>query len=325
MSINDSTETNSIIQEKVFFDKYIPIITGSCCVIAILLFIGANLESSDALKNIVAPDTFKILNGDIWGFITNNFLHVHFAHIFFNIYWFWIFGKKIEFEQSKIFYLVFILSSALVSSLAQISIANESGIGLSGIGYAFFGYIYVKGKYFRHYANYIDSNTSFLFIVWLFACILLTQLDILNIGNAAHFGGMLWGALLGYLSTQNRVVQIMSSVLVMLVLASSIFWSPFSTAWLKHEAYQLHTQQKLNEAIIVYKEILTREPESEFAKANLKQLEIHELCEKAYQFHKDGKYPEAMNLYHQILEIDPDNVFAKENLTSIRISLGIQK
>lgn len=53
---------------------------------------------------------------------------------------------------------------------------------------------------------------------------------------------------------------------------------------------------------------------NEFAKENLKQLEIHKLSEKAVRLHTDQKFDEARQVYNQILRIDSNNEWAKENL-----------
>src|SRR5215218_3895114 len=130
------------------FKKYIPIVTASCCLTSIAIFIGINLEGKldtwEAYKKWGAPSASDIFSGDYWGLLTTNFVHVEIWHIAFNLSWLWIFGKKIEFETNKVFYAFLILSSALVSSLAQLAFSDTTGIGLSGIGYALFGFLYVK-------------------------------------------------------------------------------------------------------------------------------------------------------------------------------------
>jgi membrane associated rhomboid family serine protease len=301
-----------------FFKKYIPILTAICCLTSIVLFVGINLEGKpdnwEVYKKWGSPSVTDIFNGSYWGLFTSNFLHTELWHIAFNLYWLWIFGKKIEFESSKAFYGLLILSSALVSSLSELSFADTTGIGLSGIGYSLFGFIFIKSKTTEAYKNYLDKRTIRLFILWLFLCIVLTQTKAWNVGNAAHIGGLLWGMTLAYISKFDNYKQWTVGFLLFSVLASSIFWNPFSTSWLSHQAFELHKNQKADEAIIVYKKILSRDPQNEFAKTNLKQLEIHKLQEKAVELHSSQKYKEARQVYNQILSIDPDEQWAKDNL-----------
>jgi membrane associated rhomboid family serine protease len=303
------------------FKKYIPILTGICCLTSIVLFIGINLEdqldSWEVYKKWGSPSSVEIFNGSYWGLITSNFLHTEIWHIAFNLYWLWIFGKKIEFETGKIHYGILILTSALVSSAGQLAFSDSTGIGLSGIGYSLFGYIFVKTKMTEEYKNYLSKQTINLFLLWLVLCIILTQTDAWSVGNAAHISGLAWGMFMAYSSKLDKLKQWAIGIVLLTVIVSSIFWTPFSISWLSHKAYELHSNKKEEEAMQIYKEILNREPDNEFAKENLKQIEIHKLEEKAYEFHSKEDYEEAKKIYNQILSIDKDNEWAKENLRMI--------
>ena len=249
-----------------------------------------------------------------WGLITSNFLHVEIWHIAFNLYWLWILGKKIEFESNKGFYILLIISAALVSSLAELAFSDTTGIGLSGIGYALFGYLFVKSKTTAEYRNYLDKKTIYLFLIWLVVCVVLTKTGAWNVGNAAHFGGLFWGALVAYTSKYNKYLRWIIGLGFITALTALIFFSPFSTFYLSNKAYELHKDEKLEEAMVLYRKILKIDPDSEFAKTNLKQIEIHQLQEKAAELHTNQKYQEARQVYNQILSIDQDNEWAKKNM-----------
>jgi membrane associated rhomboid family serine protease len=308
----------TLIQTNNFLKKYIPVITSLSCIASIILFIGINLEGRldnwYAYKKWGAPPSTDIFNGDYWGLITSNFVHIQIWHLAFNLYWLWIFGRKVEFETSKTFYIFFILSSALVSSLAQLAFSDTTGIGLSGIGYALFGFLYVKSKIAEEYKNFPDKKTINLFLFWLMLCVIWTWTGAWNVGNAAHIGGLIWGVLIAYCSKFNKPVQWAIGFTYIALLTILIFYSPLSTSYLSYQAYELHKNQKVEEAIEVYKKILKRDPDNEFAKVNLKQLDLHQLEEKAFDLHTKQRYREARQLYNQILNIDKDNQWAKENL-----------
>ncbi|AYQ32048.1 rhomboid family intramembrane serine protease [Runella sp. SP2] len=303
------------------FKKYIPILTAICCLTSIVLFIGINLEEQndnwEVYKKWGSPNVTDIFNGSYWGLITSNFLHTEIWHIAFNLYWVWFFGKKIEFESKKIFYGILILSSALVSSLSEVSFTSTTAIGLSGIGYSLFGFILVKSKTTKQYKDYLDKKITGLFIFWLLLCLILTYVKAWNVGNAAHIGGFLWGMTLAYISKYDNYKQSAVGVLLLSILISSIFWNPFSTLWLSYQAFDLHQNQKVEEAIIIYKKILSRDQSNEFAKTNLRQLEVYKLQEKAVKLYKNQKYNEVKKVYNQILIIDKDNQWAKNNLKSL--------
>jgi membrane associated rhomboid family serine protease len=310
-------ETVSQISDNTF-KKYFPTVTVICCLASIILFVGINFEGDldnwAVYKKWGGPSMTDIFSGDYWGLITSNFLHVEIWHIAFNLYWLWKFGKKIEFETNKLFYALLIFSSGLVSSLAQLAFSETTGIGLSGIGYALFGYLYVQSKTTIEYKNYLEKSTIKLFIFWLVLCVVLTMTGAWAVGNAAHIGGLLWGVMLAFLCRYTRYVQWVAGFSFVILLVILIFYNPFSTSYLSFQAYDLHKKQRVNEAIEVYKKILKRDPENQFAKVNLKQLDLQQLQEKALDLHKKQKYGEARKLYNQILSLDKDNQWAKENL-----------
>jgi len=86
-----------------------------------------------------------------------------------------------------------------------------------------------------------------------------------------------------------------------------------------HFSYQFQLlfslNEKVDDAIEAYKKVLKRDPNSEFAIENLKQLEVHRLEEKAFDLITKQKVREARQLLNQILSIDIENKWAKENLS----------
>ena len=170
------------------------------------------------------------------------------------------------------------------------------------------------GKTSEDYRNYIKNKTIYLFLFWLVLCVVLTRTGDMNVGNAAHIAGLLWGVILAYLSKYSWNVKWSAGFAFIAILVILIFYSPFSISYLSFQAHELHTHKKLDEAIEVYNKILHRDPDSEFAKVNLQQLELHKLQEKAFDSHTKQNYEEARQFYKQILLIDKNNQWAKENL-----------
>jgi membrane associated rhomboid family serine protease len=312
------TEPDDIIlTQEDAFNRYIPVVTIFFSLACIVLFIGINVEGKPdswmPYRKWGAPQALDILNGDVWGMVTSSFLHVEIWHIGMNLYWFILFGKKIEFESSRTFSLVLVLTSAWISSCSQMAFSDSTGIGLSGIVYAQFGFLLLKGRTSEQY-KYLDSRTINLFMFWLVLCVFLTRSGLWMVGNAAHIGGLLWGLALAFIGRFMKGIQWGLGLLYVSVMTSLIFWSPFSTLYLEKRAYELHLAMQIDEAVKVYRQILDRNPESEFAKLNLKQLELHKLMKKAYDLHAAQRYFEARVAYEKILKIDKDNAWAKENL-----------
>ncbi|MBA4849546.1 rhomboid family intramembrane serine protease [Emticicia sp. BO119] len=298
------------------YKKYIPIVTTICCAISVILFIGINLEEKaddwSVYKRWGSPPMTDIFSGSYWGLITSNFLHVDLWHIAFNLYGFWILGKKIEFETNIPYYLLFILTASLISSLSQLAFSESTGIGISGVIYAFFGFILLKSKTEKAYKEVLDKKTIRQIIGWTALCVILTYFKIWNVGNAAHIAGFVWGVLLAYISGFNLPKQLSIGSAFLVVLASSIFWTPFSNSWLSYQAYQLHLTKHYDEAIAAYKKILDREATNEWARENRTRLEVHKLQQKINALIENHQYKEILPLLNRINELDPNNEWAKE-------------
>lgn len=317
----ESEQSVSSESDRSSYDDYKPICTIVLSLICIGLFIGinleGNLESWDVYRKWGSPSATDIFNGYYWGLLTSNFLHTEIWHIAFNLYWFWFFGKKVEFETNRIQYLSLIVTAALVSSLAQLGFSGSTGIGFSGIGYALFGFLFIKSSTSDDYYDFLDKRTINLFFGWLVLCVILTKIEVWNVGNAAHICGLVWGIVIAYSSRLSKAMKwVVRSVLFCLI-GTTFLWNPFATSWLSHKAYNLHNDQKIDEAIVVYKKILKRDSDSEFAKKNLAQLEKANLQQRAYQYHSESEFDKAREIYKELLKLDANNDWARENLSKL--------
>lgn len=149
----------------VSYDKYVPKITVFIVSLSILFFFIGFF--SNALEDIVlyyfAPTALDIFLGKYWGLFTYCFIHVNVIHLLFNLFWVWFFGKKIEFESGKLFFLVLFCTSAIISSISEIFISDSTGVGLSGIVYALFGYVLIMSLSNNSYKKYLNIKIIILF------------------------------------------------------------------------------------------------------------------------------------------------------------------
>lgn len=303
------------------YQDYKPPITIFICLLSLFLFVGINLDGGESWETYArwgAPSMFDIYEGSYWGLLTNNFVHIEIWHIVFNLYWTWIFGKKIEGEEGSLFYVFLVVTAGLASSFGQLGFASTTGIGLSGIGYAFFGYLFVKDRLDANYQGFLNQSIINVFLVWLVLCIIITKLGWLAIGNAAHIAGMVWGLGLAYGGHWGKIQQGLIGLALMALLATAPWWNPLATSLISYQAYTLHENQQIEEAILLYKKILEKDGDNEFAVENLKILEVNRLSKKAYELHNSQQLEEAKAVYQQILNIEPENDFASDNLKQIQ-------
>lgn len=215
-----------------------------------------------------------LLNGNYEGLLTNAFVHIAFWHLFMNLYWLLIFGSKIEKEMGMIVLVVLTITSAVISSAFQVIFSDATGIGMSGVLYAYFGFIMVAGFRSEKFRYYLDKSDIRWFLLWLLVCVFITYLELLNIGNAAHTSGLIWGAFVAlFLFYKERTIMAIAAMVVMIALSSLPFvWAPWSVNWLADRAYREHKDGHYEKARYYYDEILAKDPENDWAKESRKML-----------------------------------------------------
>ena len=165
---------------------------------------------------------------ELWRALTCTLLHVNFFHLAFNLYWLWTFGTLVERFFGHLRCAGIFLLLALGSSLAEFTFLN-GGVGLSGVGYGLWGLLWVLEKRDPRFADAVDQQTSLMFVLWFFLCIVLTITGVMPVANIAHGVGALMGALLGFAISGRpaekwKSVAGLSAVLILGLMGSMIFW-----------------------------------------------------------------------------------------------------
>ena len=304
---------------------YLPKATVTCAAVCVGLFIAVNLHrdpgSWASLETVGGASAQDVWHGHWWGLLVNNFLHVQLFHIFFNLYWLVLFGRKIEYEQGPGFLVLFIFLASVVSSGGQIAWDGNMGIGLSGVVYALFGYIALADRYDGRYRGFIPARTKQLFIIWLFFCIVVTHFNLFSVGNGAHMGGLIWGALIGFLRGQKSMWGVIPALLVFGLSLVPAFWAPWQLPWLEERAFRLHKQLNLDEALKVYDVILAKYPEDSFAIGNKKVIvdyKVWYLRDTAMTALSNGDFKTSVHYFDKILLLDPKNPEAMTEEAAIR-------
>ena len=73
---------------------------------------------------------------------------------------------------------------------------------MSGVVYALFGYVWIKSKFDPGDGLFIDQSTAIILLAWFFLCFTMPvgTLSGGGVANFAHAGGLISGALWGYIS-----------------------------------------------------------------------------------------------------------------------------
>ena len=293
---------------------YKPVVISAAILAAVALFVGLHTEPTPldwaSYTRWGAPSSKAIWNGAVWGLVTSSFVHLASWHLAFNLYWFWIVGRKIEFERGPLFTLFLLLTAAFASSVAEVSFGGNTGIGLSGVVYAFVGFIWVGARFDARFQAFMSSRLLWSFLGWLVLCVVLTLNDVWQVGNAGHIGGLAWGAALAWLGTRRRAWRYGLVAGCLGLMSVPILWAPWSVGWLSNRAYNLHVANDLPVAKHYYQLVLAKDSANEFAHQNLALIQVVELGQQARNAFEAGDLALGKRLCQQMVRLEPTNEWA---------------
>ena len=175
-------------------------------VFLISAWISKNIFNIDIYTLIImgAKVNSLIDKGQVWRLITCAFLHGGLIHIFFNMYALKILGPEIEYVYGKIKYLVIYLLSAIAASIFSYIFGPQSvSVGASGAIFGLFGAMLIFGIKHRKQMGkaYMMNILQVIFVN------VIIGIRSSNIDNAAHFGGLIVGALIALLLGERRPLK----------------------------------------------------------------------------------------------------------------------
>jgi len=139
-------------------------------------------------------------NGQPWRLITPIFIHFGLMHFAFNALWLSLLGSRVERSLGPLHLFLLVAVSAVVSNMAQFVWAGSVAFGgMSGVIYALLGYLWIRNWLAPHPVLWLPKELIGFMVFWLLFCMtgILDFLIGVGIANAAHFGGLVTGMLLG--------------------------------------------------------------------------------------------------------------------------------
>jgi GlpG protein len=235
-----------------------PILTWVACAICVVIFLG--LSSKETLESWEVASKWGYYppgaewDGKYWALLTSVFVHIELWHLAFNLYWLWFLGGRLEKAIGSLRWLAFFLLAAIISSAIQLGISGIGGIGASGVVYAIFGFMWATRNHFDGFKEALTKQTIILFVVWLFICLATTFLNLWQVGNAAHFSGILFGIIVADIFVVRYKAGLAKIASFVLVVASVVplFWCPWSVHWVSTRAYNAHSKGDYVTAINFY-------------------------------------------------------------------------
>lgn len=163
------------------------------CLVPFVLIKVQGLASIDAwfipssVSGLFAPFS-------VWRIWTPIFVHYELAHLFTNVYLWWLFASKIE-ERSRLELCVVVLICGAVGNIAQWGFQGPDFGGLSGVVYGLMAYLWTQGRYGGKTEYHVDKS---LVVVMLVLIPVSASGLIGKYANYAHVAGLLSGACLAW-------------------------------------------------------------------------------------------------------------------------------
>ncbi len=129
--------------------RHEPVVTISLMLISIGIFLFCTMLPPDMVDRVfhlfgviparyTNPDWASARGmpvGDYWPFLTTMFLHGSFAHIFFNMWFLWLFGRAVEDQLGRVRFATFYILTGILAAMTHVMVNPDSqvpAIGASG-------------------------------------------------------------------------------------------------------------------------------------------------------------------------------------------------
>jgi rhomboid protease GluP len=196
--ISDTAPADPPARQKPYY------VTAAIIAVTFVVFLFEPINGAPAGME----EGIKALNGEWWLLFTAQFVHSSLKHILGNMFFLWLFGKRLERILGKWAFLAFYLSCGLAGALVSIAHNPErSGLGASG---AVFG---VAGGLVSFYGLRVriipwKQRWKLAFLVaWVGGNLYDNYFDS-TVGMDDHVGGLLLGLVLGAILSINAAQSV---------------------------------------------------------------------------------------------------------------------
>jgi membrane associated rhomboid family serine protease len=185
-------------------------VTFALAIINVAVFVaveqvGSSMDTGTLLR-FGAGERTHVLSGELWRVLTPMFLHIGLQHLAWNTYASFGFCTLVESIVGKARFLAIYLVSGVAGAAASAIVWNTVGAGASGAMYGVVGAMFALRYRVLGSAVALVSDRWARGVVGQIAIWTVIGLVALSVDHAAHFGGLVFGALAGLAATSRRRV-----------------------------------------------------------------------------------------------------------------------
>jgi rhomboid protease GluP len=167
--------------------------------------VGSSMDTGTLLR-FGAVERTHVLSGELWRVLTPMFLHIGLQHLAWNTYASFGFCTLVESVVGKARFLAIYLVSGVAGAAASAVVWSTVGAGASGAMYGVVGAMFALRYRVLGSAVALVSDRWARGVVGQIAIWTVIGLVALRVDHAAHFGGLVFGALAGLAATSRRRV-----------------------------------------------------------------------------------------------------------------------
>jgi len=176
---------------------------------------------------------YQIWDGQYYLLFTAIFSHVDILHLLFNMMMLFTLATELEITVGPLLLMLFVVVSAVVTSCAELAVGHN-GVGFSGVIYAMFGMMWAGRGSYPAWATVANIDNFRWMVGWAVFSIFTSWLGWMQVGNAAHFSGLLFGLSIGFafLAPRKRLLWTIPLALLIILAILTLTVMPHSLAWL---------------------------------------------------------------------------------------------
>ncbi|MEA2025874.1 MAG: rhomboid family intramembrane serine protease [Chloroflexota bacterium] len=175
-----------------------PLFTYAILAITAIITFTAGFDDSDLRQLLWLDKGAMYTANEYWRLLTVALVHGSIIHLMFNMYALWIIGPIVEALFGPWRFLGIYLVCAAAGSAASYATSASFAVGASGAVFGLFGVLLVADRVHKPALTRNARNLT-MQIGMLIGINLIIGFSIPGIDNAAHVGGLLAGAALGFL------------------------------------------------------------------------------------------------------------------------------